>query len=527
MSEQSTEAAEAATPQDVREVLRDRRERMLEGGGADRIESQHQKGKLTARERLSGLLDEGSFIEQQPYAEVRATDFGLDRRKAPGDGVVTGTGKVDSRQVFVAAQDFTVNGGSLGEMHASRIVAAQEGALSNRVPFIQINDSGGARIQEGVLSLDGYARIFRANTHSSGVIPQISVILGPCAGGAVYSPAITDFIFMVDSVSNMFITGPQVIETVTGEKISAEELGGSSAHSERSGVAHFRYATEADCLAGIRKLLSYLPSSNDEDPPFVASDDDVDRATPEVWETIPDDNRRGYDVKQIIEAIVDRGSFFEVQAQFAQNVVVGFARLAGQVIGIFANQPAVFAASLDINSSDKGARFLRFCDAFNIPILSLVDVPGFLPGVAQEHGGIIRHGAKILYAIAEATVPKVALVLRKAYGGAFIAMAAKNLGYDRVVALPSAEVAVMGAEGAANIIFSRDIKSADDPAAMRQQKIAEFREAVMSPYISAGYGLVDDVIDPEAVRPELIRSFEMNARKREERPAKKHGNIPL
>ena len=524
----SPEQASAGTdPIDRRALLRQRRAEMLEGGGAARIESQHEKGKLTARERLTALLDEGSFVEQQPYVQLRAGDFGLDRRRTAGDGVVSGTGQVAGSQVFVAAQDFTVNGGSLGEMHAARIVAAQEGALANRVPFIQINDSGGARIQEGVLSLDGYARIFRANTHASGVIPQISVILGPCAGGAVYSPAITDFIFMVDSVSNMFITGPQVIESVTGEKISTEDLGGSSVHCERSGVAHFRYASEAACLQGVRQLLSYLPPSNAEEPPLLDIGDDVDRATPEVWDLIPQDTRRGYDVKEVIAAVVDRGSFLEVHAQFAQNIVVGFARLGGRVIGVFANQPAIFAASLDINSSDKGARFLRFCDAFSIAILSLVDVPGFLPGVAQEHGGIIRHGAKILYAIAEATVPKVALVLRKAYGGAFIAMAAKSLGYDRVLALPSAEIAVMGAEGAANVIFARDIKSAEDPAAMRADKIAEFREVVMNPYISAGYGLIDDVIDPEATRPELIRSFAMNARKREERPPKKHGNIPL
>jgi acetyl-CoA carboxylase carboxyltransferase component len=521
------EAPAAAASLDGRELFRQRRAEMLAGGGADRVAAQHSKGKLTARERLAALLDPGSFVEQQPYVQLRAADFGLDRRRTPGDGVVSGSGQVDSRQVFVAAQDFTVNGGSLGEMHAARIVAAQEGALTNRVPFIQVNDSGGARIQEGVLSLDGYARIFRANTHASGVIPQISVILGPCAGGAVYSPAITDFIFMVDAISNMFITGPQVIETVTGEKISGEDLGGAAAHCERSGVAHFRYATEAECLRGVRQLLSYLPASNSEIPQLVDTGDDVDRQTPEIRDLIPQDSRRSYDIKDVIGALVDRGSFLEVHAQFARNIVVGFARLAGRVIGIFANQPAVYAASLDIDSSDKGARFLRFCDSFNIPILSMVDVPGFLPGVAQEHGGIIRHGAKILYAIAEATVPKVALVLRKAYGGAFIAMAAKSLGYDRVLALPSAEVAVMGAEGAANVIFARDIKEAEDPAAMRAEKIAEFREAVMNPYISAGYGLIDDVIDPDLARPELIRSFEMNARKREVRPAKKHGNIPL
>ena len=506
---------------------RETRQKMLEAGGQARVDAQHAKGKLTARERLALLLDDQSFIEQQPYAMVRATDFGLDRRRTFGDGVVTGTGMVDGRQVFAASQDFTVNGGSLGEMHAARIVAAQNDALNNRVPFIQINDSGGARIQEGVLSLNGYAQIFRANTASSGVIPQISVILGPCAGGAVYSPAITDFIFMVDGVSNMFITGPQVIATVTGEKISSEDLGGSAAHCGRSGVAHFRYATEQECLQGVRTLLGYLPAHNGEDPPLAAGGDDVDRPTPELLDVVPEDARRGYDVKQVIAALADRGSFFEVHAEYAPNVVVGFARLAGRTVGFFANQPQVYAASLDINSSDKGARFLRFCDAFNVPIISLVDVPGFLPGVAQEHGGIIRHGAKILFAIAEATVPKVALILRKAYGGAFIAMACKSLGYDRTLALPGAEVAVMGAEGAANIIFSRDIKAANDPAEMRKQKIAEFQESVMNPYIAAGLGFVDDVIDPAAARAELIRSIEMYSRKRESRPARKHGNIPL
>ena len=512
---------------DLLERRRKQREQMLQGGGQARVDAQHEKGKLTARERLDLLLDERSFIEQQPYVTLRATDFGLDRRRTLGDGVVTGSGLVAGRQVFVAAQDFTVNGGSLGEMHAERIVAAQNDALTNRVPFIQINDSGGARIQEGVLSLNGYAQIFRANTAASGVVPQLSIILGPCAGGAVYSPAITDFIFMVDGVSNMFITGPQVIATVTGEKISSEELGGSVAHCSRSGVAHFRYATEQDCLQGVRALLAYLPAHNGDDPPLVAGGDDVDRATPELLDLVPADPRRGYDVKQVITALVDRGSFLEVHAEYAPNVVVGFARLAGRSVGLFANQPSVYAASLDINSSDKGARFLRFCDAFNVPIISLVDVPGFLPGVAQEHGGIIRHGAKILYAIAEATVPKVAVILRKAYGGAFIAMASKSLGYDRVLAFPGAEVAVMGAEGAANVIFSRDIKAADDPAQMRQQKIEEFQKTVMNPYIAAGYGFVDDVIDPVAARTELVRSIEMYARKRESRPHKKHGNIPL
>ena len=513
---------------DIIKRQRNMRSEMLEGGGSERIEAQHKKGKLSSRERLDLLLDKDSLVEQQPYITLRASDFGLEKRRVLGDGVVSGSGLIDGRQVFVASQDFTVNGGSLGEMHAERIVAAQEEALKNRVPFIQINDSGGARIQEGVLSLNGYAKIFKANTFSSGVIPQISVILGPCAGGAVYSPAITDFIFMVDGVSNMFITGPQVIKTVTGEDISQEDLGGPSAHCDISGVAHFRYSTERECLDGVRKLLGYLPSHNQENPPAEHENtDDLDRPTPELIEIIPEDSKKSYDVKDVINALVDKSSFLEVQSGFAKNVVVGFARLAGRTVGVFANQPNVYAASLDINSADKASRFLRFCDSFEIPIISLVDVPGFLPGVAQEHGGIIRHGAKILYAIAEATVPKVAVVLRKAYGGAFIAMASKSLGYDRVLAFPGSEIAVMGAEGAANIIFSRDIKAAEDPVKERAKKVDEFRQSVMSPYIAAGYGFVDDVIDPVLARVELIRSIEINIRKKEVRPAKKHGNIPL
>ncbi len=507
--------------------FRDVRTRMLEGGGTERIVAQHGKGKLTARERVDILLDEGSLVEQQPYVVGRSSDFGLDRKRFYGDGVVSGTGKVAGRQVCFFAQDFTVLGGSLGEMHAERIVAAQELALKNGTPFIQINDSGGARIQEGTLSLNGYAKIFRANTLASGVIPQFSVILGPCAGGAVYSPAITDFILMVDGVSNMFITGPQVIKTVTGEEISGEALGGAAAHCGVSGVAHFRFSTEKECLEFLRRLLGYLPANNTEQPPVVDTGDPVDRKTTKVMELLPEDRRRPYDIKEMIAELFDRYSFIEVQAEYAPNVVVGFARLAGRTIGIFANQPKFYAAALDINSSDKAARFVRFCDAFNIPIITLVDVPGFLPGVAQEHGGIIRHGAKVLYAIAEATVPKVALILRKAYGGAFIAMSCKSLGYDRTLALPGAEVAVMGAEGAANIIFRKEIKEAEDPKAMREAKVEEFRESVMDPFIAAGYGLVDDVIDGEMCRVELIRSIEMNIRKREERPYKKHGNIPL
>jgi len=500
---------------------------MLAGGGESRIEAQHGKGKLTARERLDLLLDKGSFIEQQPYITVRATDFGLGQKKFLGDGVVSGTGKVGDRQIFVFSQDFTVLGGSLGEMHAERIAETQMLALKNGCPFVQINDSGGARIQEGTLSLNGYAKIFRANTLASGVVPQFSVILGPCAGGAVYSPAITDFIFMVDGVSNMYITGPDVIRAVTGEDISHDALGGAATHSTISGNAHFRFSDEKSCLQTVRLLLSYLPANNLEMPPVVDSKDGPDRETPELEKLLPEDPKRPYDVRDFIAAVCDRGSFLEVQAGYAPNVVVGFARMQGRTVGMFANQPKFYAAALDINSSDKAARFIRFCDCFNIPIISLVDVPGFLPGVAQEHGGIIRHGAKVLYSIAEATVPKISLILRKAYGGAFIAMSSKALGYDRTLALPTAEVAVMGAEGAANIIFRKEIAAAEDKEAMRAQKIQEFRDQVMNPFIAAGHGFVDDVIEPKYARIELIRSLEMNIRKREDRPAKKHGNIPL
>jgi len=513
--------------QEAVQRFREKRSIMLKGGGEERIKAQHDKGKLTARERIELLLDEGTFIEHQPYVTVRSTDFGMDKKRFMGDGVVTGTGKVNGRQVFLFAQDFTVLGGSLGEMHAERIAEVQMLAAKNGTPFIQINDSGGARIQEGILSLHGYGKIFKANTLSSGVIPQFSIILGPCAGGAVYSPAITDFTLMVDGISNMYITGPDVIKAVTGEEITHEALGGAQAHCVNSGNAHFRFKTEEECMNFLRRLLSYLPSNNMELPPIVETGDPVDRETPDLIHILPDNPKRPYDIRDFINEIFDRNSFLEVHKEYAINVVVGFAKLNGRTVGVFANQPKVLAAALDINSADKAARFLRFCDAFNIPIISLVDVPGFLPGVAQEHGGIIRHGAKILYAIAEATVPKIALIIRKAYGGAYIAMASKALGYDRVLAYPTAEIAVMGAEGAANIIFRREIKAAENPEEKRQEKIREFRETVMNPFIAAGYGFVDDIIEPRYSRIELIRSLEMNIRKREDRPPKKHGNIPL
>lgn len=507
--------------------FKDRRTAMLQAGGEKGIEKQHDKGKLTARERIDTFLDEQSFIESQSFTTVRTKEFGMESKRFPGDGVVTGSGKVNGRQVFLSSQDFTVLGGSLGEMHAFKIANAQELALENGVPFISINDSGGARIQEGVLALDGYAKIFRNNTLASGVIPQISVILGPCAGGAVYSPAITDFICMVDNLSHMYITGPAVIKAVTGEDISHEELGGAVPQCAKSGVAHFRFSNEEECFSFLQKLLSYLPSNNRELPPVVDTGDPADRLNKGIYDILPEDPKKPYDVKDIIAEVYDEGSFLEVHADYAKNIVVGFAKLAGRTVGIMANQPKILAASLDINSSDKAARFIRFCDAFNVPITSLVDVPGYLPGISQEHGGIIRHGAKLLYAIAEANVPKISVILRKAYGGSMIAMSSKALGFDRSLAWPTAEIAVMGAEGAANIIFRKDIEAAEDKAAKRDEKIQEFRDNFMNPYIAAELGIIDDVIDPSYTRIELIRALEMHIRKREEKPAKKHGNIPL
>lgn len=503
------------------------KEKVKQGGGEARIEKQLAKGKLTARLRIDTLVDPDSFVENQSLIMGRCNDFGLDENKIPGDGVVTGSAKIDGKQVFISSEDFTVLGGSLGEMHAEKISAVQKMALANGSPFIQMNDSGGARIQEGILSLDGYGKIFRNNVKSSGVIPQFSVILGPCAGGAVYSPAITDFVFMVDGISEMYITGPSVIKAVTGEDITQEELGGSVAHCEKSGVAHFRFATEQECFSFIQKLLSYLPSNNLEMPPVSESDDPVNRETPGIVDIFSADPKRPYDIKDVIGNIFDKDSFLEVQKDFARNMVIGFAKLNGRTVGLFANQPKVYAATLDIDASDKAARFIRFCDSFNIPVFSLVDVPGYLPGVAQEHNGIIRHGAKILYAIAEATVPKISLIMRKSYGGAMIAMSSKSLGFDRVLAFPFAEVAVMGAEGAANIIFRDEIEAADNSEVKREEKIAEFTDKFMNPYVAAGYGFIDDVIDPLYTRIELIRALEMNIRKKEQNPAKKHGNIPL
>lgn len=503
------------------------KESMLAGGGESRQAKQRAKGKKTARERILFLADQGSFIENQPYIKSRVDDFGMDKKKFPGDGVIAGSALVEGRQVWLSSQDFTVLGGSLGEQHAAKIAKAQRDALKTGKPFIQINDSGGARIQEGVLSLEGYGSIFRANTLASGVVPQISLIMGPCAGGAAYSPALTDFVFMVDKTSHMYITGPDVIKAVTGENVTHEGLGGAAAHNSKSGNAHFRCASEEECLETLKKLLSYLPSSNREEPPRKECADDPNRETGEILQILPDKANKPYDMREVISLVFDEGEFLEVHKEFAPSMVVGFARLAGRSVGILGNQPKVFAGSLDKDSSDKAARFIRFCDSFGIPIISLVDVPGYMPGTTQEHGGIIRHGAKLLYAVAEATVPKIALVLRKAYGGAYIGMASKALGYDRVLALPMAEIAVMGAAGAANIIFRNDINAARDPDLIREIKIHEYQEKFMNPFAAASQGIVDDVTAPEAIRKELIRSVEMTADKREDLPRKKHGNIPL
>ncbi len=502
-------------------------ERIELGGGEKRIEKQHKSGKLTARERIDLLLDKGSFVEMDKYVKHRSVNFGMDTVDAPADGVVTGYGTVDGRLIFVYAQDFTVVGGSLGEMHAAKICKVQEMALKMGAPIIGMNDSGGARIQEGVDALSGYGKIFYRNTIASGVIPQISVIMGPCAGGAVYSPALTDFIFMVERTSMMFITGPQVIKSVTGEEVSQEELGGALTHNKTSGVAHFVDKTDEECISRIKVLLSYLPSNNLESAPVYECADDINRIEESLNEIIPENANKPYDMKEVINTIADQGSFFEVQPLYAQNIITGFIRLNGKSIGIIANQPRVLAGCLDINASDKAGRFIRTCDAFDIPLLNLVDVPGFLPGTEQEYGGIIRHGAKMLYAYSEATVPKVTLILRKAYGGAYLAMCSKDLGADQVLAWPTAEIAVMGPEGAANIIFKNDIANSDDPITSRQEKIEEYRNTVANPYIASQRGFVDDVILPNVTRPRLISAFDMLESKRESRPSKKHGNLPV
>lgn len=506
--------------------LYDRRREIELGGGDDRIEKQHEKGKLTARERIELLVDPGSFVELNPFIQHRSTDFGLENQKGPGDGVVTGYGKVNGRAIYLFSQDFTVFGGALGEMHAKKIANVMDLAAKNGAPFVGLNDSGGARIQEGVVSLDGYGQIFYRNSIYSGVIPQISAIMGPCAGGAVYSPAITDFVFMVEKTSQMFITGPKVIETVTGEKISAEDLGGAIVHNSISGNAHFHGQSEEETLEQIRLLLSYLPQNYEEKPPRLEADDQDDYR-PDLTDVIPFDAVRPYDVRSVIEQVVDPGSFLEIQKDFAKNIVIGLARIKGEVVGLVCNQPKVMAGGLDINSSDKAARFIRFCDSFNIPIITFEDVTGFFPGIKQEHGGIIRHGAKILYAYSEATVPKLTVILRKAYGGAYVALNSKSIGADLVFAWPNAEIAVMGPQGAANIIFAKEIQISENPDQTRQQKINEYRDKFANPYVAASQGMVDDVIDPRDTRIKLIQALEMLRTKKEARPGKKHGNIPL
>lgn len=507
--------------------LHELREKISQGGGEKRIDKQHSLGKLTARERINLLLDESSFNEIDAFVKHRCTEFGMEATDAPGEGVVTGFGTVKGRLVYVFAQDFTVVGGSLGEMHAQKICKVLDLALKMGAPVVGMNDSGGARIQEGVDALSGYGKIFYKNTIASGVIPQISVIMGPCAGGAVYSPALTDFIFMVDKTSQMFITGPQVIKTVTGEDVSTEELGGAKTHNRVSGVAHFRAKNETECIEEIRRLLSFLPSNNLETAPILSTNDESSRIEDVLNTIIPDTSNKPYDMYEIIRTIVDDGDFMDVQPMYAKNIITGFARLNGSSIGIVANQPKILAGCLDINASDKAGRFIRTCDAFNVPILTLVDVPGFLPGKTQEFGGIIRHGAKMLYAYSEATVPKVTLVVRKAYGGSYLAMCSKDLGADMVFAWPKAEIAVMGPDGAANIIFKNDIANAEDPEQARSEKIQEYKDKFATPYIAASRGFVDDVIEPSTTRPKLINAFEMLLSKRETRPSKKHGNSPL
>ncbi len=514
------------TPDNINN-LRDQKSKSRLGGGPERIEAQHQKGKLTARERLDLLLDKSSFHETDAFVVHRTPDFGLNEHRYPGDSVVTGWGTIDGRLVYVYSQDFTVLGGSLGEVHAGKICKIMNLAIQNGAPVIGINDSGGARIQEGVASLVGYADIFLQNTLASGIIPQISAILGPCAGGAVYSPALTDFVFMSRGTSNMFVTGPDVVKAVTHETVTFEELGGAAVHAEKSGVCHVAAESESDTLYLIRKLLSFLPQNYMEDPPFLPNGDDSLRTDETLDSIIPEDPGKPYDVKEIIRRIVDSGQFYEIHEAFAQNIIVGFCRLGGRSAGIVANQPQVLAGVLDIDASEKAARFVRFCDAFNIPIVTLVDVPGFMPGPTQEHGGIIRSGAKLLYAYCEATVPKVTIVLRKAYGGAYIVMSSKHLRSDINLAWPSAEIAVMGPDGAVSIVFRKEMEKASDPEQRKADLITEYRNKFANPYVAAERGYLDDIIEPSETRPRLINALEMLQSKRDTNPAKKHGNMPL
>ncbi len=518
-----TEATE--TPVDE---LQARLEASRQGGGEDRIARQHAAGKLTARERVELLLDPGSFVEVDAFVTHRCRDFGMESNSIPGDGVVGGWGTVDGRLIYVFAQDFTVFGGSLSETNAEKICKLMDLAVENGAPIIGLNDSGGARIQEGVVSLGGYADIFLRNTLASGVVPQISAIMGPCAGGAVYSPAITDFILMVEDTSYMFVTGPDVIKTVTHEEVTKEELGGAHTHAARSGVCHLTAPNDAACLQTLRDLLSYLPSNNLDEPPVGTSQDAPDREEPELDRLIPEDPNKPYDIKRLIEGIVDDGRFLEIHSEYARNLVVGFARIGNQSVGVVANQPAYLAGVLDIDASLKGARFVRFCDAFNIPLITFEDVPGFLPGTQQEHGGIIRHGAKLLYAYAEATVPKITVITRKAYGGAYCVMASKHLRTDLNLAYPTAEIAVMGPEGAVNILYRRELAAAGDGAAeVRARLVEEYRSKFSTPYIAAERGFVDAVIEPRQTRPLIARALRQLRGKRSQMPAKKHGNLPL
>lgn len=525
-----------------------KRKRILQAGGQDRIEKQHKSGKLTARERIDLLFDPGTFVEVDNFIESRIDDFGLDKKRVPGDGVVTGYGEIGGKTVFVSSEDFTVIGGSLGEYHSMKIARIQDMAYDMKAPIIMINDSGGARIEEGIDSLSGYANIFLRNTKASGVIPQIAVIVGPCSGGACYSPAICDYIFMVEEIGKMFITGPQVVKTVVNETCTVEELGGAAVHATKSGVTHFTYKDEETCFEGVRQLLSYLPSSYLERPKLVKDKEDTsakksllyslnnlvrrnkiepyDRCE-ELTEIVPDNSRKAYNVLEVIDRICDKDSFMEVQKEFAKNVVVGHARIGGRSVGIVANQPMVLAGSLDCDSSDKAARFIRTCDCYNIPLVVLVDVPAFMPGTAQEHKGIIRHGAKMLYAFSEATVPKISVIMRKAYGGAYIAMNSKNMGADVVYAWPGAEIAVMGAEGAVNIAFKRTISEAENKEETREQLVQEYKEKFMNPYVAASRGFVTEVIKPSETRRRLMAAMKMLKNKQVAEIPKKHGNIPL
>ena len=509
------------------EEFRRRKALAKQGGGEERIARQHARGRMTARERLDVLLDKGSFREMDVFVTHNCEDFGLGENKIPGDGVVTGYGTIEGRLVYVYAQDFTVFGGSVSRTHAAKICKVQEMAMTNGAPIIGLNDSGGARIQEGVKALAGYADIFYRNVISSGVVPQISVILGPCAGGAVYSPSITDFVVMVKNTSHMFVTGPDVIKAVTHEDVTFEELGGAGVHSRDSGVAHFAAENEEDALFLVRQLLGFLPNNNMEDPPYQGIQDDALRQDQELDTIVPESPNRPYDMKEVIRHIVDDGQFLEVHEQWATNVLVGFVRLGGRPVGIVANQPLSLAGVLDVVASQKAARFVRFCDAFNVPLLVLEDVPGFMPGVTQEHGGIIRHGAKLLYALAEATVPKLTVIVRKAYGGAYCVMNPRHIGADLVLAWPSAEIAVMGPDGAVNVIFRRQLAEADDPVARKSELVEDYRQRFANPYVAASEGFIDNIIEPHETRPRLINALEMLQNKQGNLPPKKHGNIPL